>query len=81
MPDIKNEEWWNSLTQEEREKAFYAVTQRIFQSVICGQTNYKDVVSDVFGCEDTSIGMESGYYAIHNTLVEAMQTKYKQEYK
>jgi len=75
MTDAKesNDEWWNSLTQEEREQAFRAVSQRIFQSILCDQLSYKDVVTDVFGCEDSDVGMECGYYAIHN----AVRTDYK----
>ena len=31
---VDNEKWWNDLSEEEREKAFYAVCKRIYKSDI-----------------------------------------------
>jgi len=66
---IRNDLWWKNLSQKDREEAFYAVTKRIFQGVICDQMAYDEILQEVFGIDGKSdVGRESGYYAIHNAL-------------
>ena len=66
---IRNDIWWNDLSQEEREDAFYAVTKRIFQGVIWDQMSYDTILTEVFGIDGKAdVGRDSGYYAIHNAL-------------
>jgi ABC-type Fe3+-citrate transport system substrate-binding protein len=66
------EAWWKALSQEERERAFYAVVSRIFQAEIVEKRSYRGVLYDVFGFDANMYvsGMECGYMTIHNSLVD-----------
>jgi hypothetical protein len=66
----KNDEWWNSLSIEEREDAFYAVVKRIYQGEIIERGSYRYVLYDVFGfgLEAYMLGMECGYLELHNAI-------------
>jgi hypothetical protein len=66
----KNDEWWNSLSIEEQEDAFYAVVKRIYQGEIIERGSYRYVLYDVFGFgpEAYMLGMECGYLELHNAI-------------
>ena len=66
----KNDEWWNSLSIEEREDAFYAVVKRIYQGEIVERGSYRYVLYEVFGFgpEAYGLGMECGYLELHNAI-------------
>jgi ABC-type Fe3+-citrate transport system substrate-binding protein len=66
------EAWWKALSQEERERAFYAVVSRIFQAEIVEKRSYRGVLYDVFGFDASMYinGMECGYMTIHNSLID-----------
>lgn len=66
----KAEEFWNSLTEEQREQAFYWVTSKIHEAEIANSSSYRTVLYDYFGFDPGAyvVGMESGYMSIHNAL-------------
>ena len=64
----EQEEYWNSLTEEDQLKAFCAVSRRIFQGEIEKKGSYRYVLYDVFGFGPEAYGQAqmAGYLAIHN---------------
>ena len=68
--DQKNENWWNKLTQTEREEAFYAVCKRIYRADIVDRGSYRYALYDIFNFDQSMYGsgMDCGYMTIHNTL-------------
>jgi hypothetical protein len=73
----QNDAWWNALTQQEREDAFYAVVKRIFKGDLVDQGSYRYVLYDVFGFDGSMYarGMDCGYMAIHNAIVASEGVK------
>ncbi len=71
--EAKNDAWWNGLTQEEREDAFYAVVKRIYKGEIIDQGTYRYILYDVFGFDGSMYmrGMDCGYMTLHNAIVNA----------
>lgn len=69
--EVENDAWWNSLTEKERQDAFYAVCKRIYQGDIVDQGSYRYVLYDVFkfGPDMYAGGMDCGYMAIHNSII------------
>jgi hypothetical protein len=69
----EQEEYWNSLTEEDQLKAFCAVSRRIFQGEIEKKGSYRYVLYDVFGFgpEAYAQAQMAGYLAIHNAIVDA----------
>jgi hypothetical protein len=65
-----NDTWWNGLTEEEREDAFYAVVKRIHKAELQDRGTYRWALYDVFGFDPGMYmrGMDCGYMAIHNAI-------------
>jgi len=68
--EAENDEWWNSLTEREREDAFYAVVKRIYKAEIVDQGTYRYALYEVFGFGPGMYmqGMECGYMELHNSI-------------
>jgi hypothetical protein len=66
----KNDAWWNSLSEQERKDAFYAVVKRIYQAEIVDRGTYRYVLYDVFGFDADAyvMGMDCGYMELHNSI-------------
>ena len=66
----ENNAWWNNLTEQEREDAFYAVCKRIHQAEIKDQGSYRYALYDVFGFNEGMYmrGMQCGFMDIHNSI-------------
>lgn len=64
--------WWHALSQEDRLKAFYSVVKRIHQGDIVDKGSYRHVLYNIFGfdAEAYGIGMDCGYMALHNAIVQ-----------
>jgi len=64
--------WWDELTEQEREDAFYSVCKRIHQSEIKDRGTYRYALYDVFkfGTNMYSQGMDCGFMALHNAIGE-----------
>lgn len=67
----KTDAFWDSLTVEQRISAFQAVTQRLHAAWKEGRS-YRGTLYDVFGFppHSYSVGMDSGYFWMHNALPE-----------
>jgi hypothetical protein len=65
-----NDTWWNGLTEEEREDAFYAVVKRIHKAELQDRGTYRYALYNVFGFDPGMYmrGMDCGYMAIHNAI-------------
>jgi hypothetical protein len=46
--EVENDEWWNNLTQDERENAFYAVCKRIHKAELEDKGSYRYALYDIF---------------------------------
>lgn len=70
--EAENDAWWNSLTESEREDAFYAVCKRIHKADLVDRGTYRHTLYDVFGFDMSMYGrgMECRYMAIHNALYD-----------
>ena len=68
--EIMNDAWWNGLSEEEREEAFYAVCKRIHKAELVDRGTYRDALYDVFGFDMYMYGrgMDCGYMNIHNAI-------------
>lgn len=68
----QNDDWWNSLSYEERCDAFYAVMKRLYKGEIEDQGSYRHVLYDVFGFgpEMYVRGMDCGYIVLHNRIID-----------
>lgn len=69
----ENDQWWDSLTLEEQEDAFYAVVKRIHKGEILERGSYRYVLYNVFGFDMGMYmrGMYCGYIDIHNRIVKS----------
>jgi len=73
---MENDHWWNNeLTEEEREKAFYAVCKRIHKSDVCDRGSYRWALYDVFKFDMGMYGdgMDCGYMDIHNYIAQGVE--------
>jgi hypothetical protein len=63
-------DFWEGLSYEDKEKAFYHVCKNIHRGDVLEGRSYRGVLYDVFGFDQGSyaIGMECGYLTIHNLL-------------
>ena len=64
------EDYWTSLPEEDRLKAFYSVCKRIYEGDIKQKGSYRWVLYEVFGFdyEAYGIGMDCRYMEIHNSI-------------
>ena len=67
----ENDAWWNSLSETEREDAFYAVVKRIHDGEIKQQGSYRYILYDVFGFDMSMYGrgMDCGFLELHNRIM------------
>lgn len=68
-------DWWESLSYEEKTKAFYSVVKRIHQADVIDRGSYRYALYGVFGFEPDmyALGMSSGYMEIHNLIYSAIE--------
>lgn len=68
--NLEATEWWNNLSEKEREDAFYMVCKKIHEGDVEKSGSYRYVLYDVFGFDMGmyGIGMECGYMDIHNLI-------------
>lgn len=73
--EAKNDAWWNGLTEEEREDAFYAVVKRMYKAEVVDRGTYRWALYDVFGFDPGMYGrgMDCGYMNMHNMLFDAFE--------
>jgi len=70
--DVEMDDWWNQLTPEEREAAFYSVCKRLHQGELKERGSYRYVLYNVFGFDPGMYvnGMDCGYMALHNAIFD-----------
>jgi hypothetical protein len=68
--DKETDEWWNSLSEEHRQAAFYSVVKRLVKGELRDRGTYRYVLYDVFGFDASSymMGMNCGYMELHNSI-------------
>ena len=68
--EAKADEWWDNISQEERELAFFSVCKRIHESELQDGGTYRHALYDVFGFGGNMYmhGMNCGFMAIHNAI-------------
>lgn len=68
----ENDAWWDGLTEDEREAAFYAVCKRIWQADGVDRGSYRYGIYEVFGFDPGMymMGMDCGYMSIHNAIFD-----------
>ncbi len=68
----ENDAWWDGLTEDEREAAFYAVCKRIWQADGVDRGSYRYGIYEVFGFDAGMymMGMDCGYMSIHNAIFD-----------
>ena len=73
--EIMNDAWWNGLTEEEREDAFYAVIKRMYKAEVVDHGSYRYALYDVFGFDPGMYGrgMDCGYMKIHNIIFDSFE--------
>jgi hypothetical protein len=69
------DEFWEGLSYEDKEKAFYHVCKNIHRGDVLEGRSYRGVIYDVFGFDSGSysIGMDCGYMNIHNILGDGLE--------
>lgn len=67
--------FWDSISDADRRNAFHAVVSRIFDGDIKQRGSYRYVLYDVFGFgpEMYTRGMDCGYMALHNSIMNDEQ--------
>ena len=62
--------WWDALTEDERQLAFYSVVKRLVKGELRDRGTYRYVLYDVFGFDASSymMGMNCGYMELHNSI-------------
>jgi|APFre7841882654_1041346.scaffolds.fasta_scaffold24592_5 hypothetical protein len=73
-------DWWSSLSYNERLMAFYSVCKRIHKGDIEERRSYRGVIYDVFkfGPDAYSTGMDCGYMDIHNYIIKGIEADHKE---
>jgi len=73
--EAENDAWWNGLTEEEREDAFYAVIKRMYQAEVINRRTYRGALYDVFGFDMGMYGqgMSCGYFNLHNMIFDSFE--------
>lgn len=66
----EQEDYWNSLSQEEQLKAFCCVVRRIYQGDLVDEGTFRHVLYNTFkfGPESYVAAQMAGYLEIHNAL-------------
>lgn len=70
--DFLCDQMWNNMPKDAQMMAFYSVCKRIYKGDVVEKGSYRYVLYDVFGFDMDSyaMGMQCGYMAIHNAIVD-----------
>jgi hypothetical protein len=68
--DKETDEWWESLTEDHQQAAFYSVVKRLVKGELRDRGTYRYVLYDVFGFDASAymMGMNCGYMELHNSI-------------
>lgn len=75
--DNETNAWWDSLSYEDRLRAFYVVTKKIHEGDLKIRGSYRKVLYEIFDFKPDAymIGMKSGYMDIHNSIIPPDELK------
>lgn len=64
------ESFWNGLSYDDKVKAFYAVSKRIYKADVEDKGSYRYALYDIFGfnADVYALGMYCHYFDLHNLL-------------
>jgi len=67
------ESFWDSLSYDDKLKAFYSVVKRMHKAELTDKGTYRYALYDVFRFDFDAyvIGMDCGYLDLHNALCDA----------
>lgn len=67
-------DFWASLSYEEKLKVFHVVVSKIYKGDVQDKGSYRYVLYDVFGfhIDSYGVGMDCGYMTIHNLIQDAV---------
>ena len=70
--ESKVDGWWDTLSEQDREWAFYSVCKRLHQGEIKERGSYRYVLYNVFGFDPGMYarGMDCGFMALHNAIFD-----------
>ena len=70
--EADNDAWWDGLSEQEREDAFYAVVKRIYKAELVENGSYRYALYNVFGFDPGMYarGMDCGFMALHNAIFD-----------
>ena len=73
--DKEADHFWNSLSYEDRCNAFHAVVSRIYEGEIKQKGSYRYVLYNIFGFAPDMYtrGMDCGFMALHNSIMDDEQ--------
>jgi hypothetical protein len=68
--DAEANSFWDGLSQDDKQRAFYSVLKRLVQGELRDRGSYRYVLYDVFGFDSDSyfMGMNCGYMELHNSI-------------
>jgi hypothetical protein len=68
--DNDADSWWDKLSEDERQLAFYSVVKRLVKGELRDRGTYRYVLYDVFGFDASAymMGMNCGYMELHNSI-------------
>ena len=68
--DDEADQLWNSLSQDDKQRAFYSVVKRLVKGELLDRGTYRYVLYNVFGFDSDSyfMGMNCGYMELHNSI-------------
>lgn len=76
MNKNETDKWWDSLSEDERKKAFFSVCSRIYESEIIDRGSYKFILYDKFdfteGPDTYKLGTDSGFKALHDRIADVI---------
>lgn len=73
--DADANNFWNSLSYDEKLMAFHYVTSKIYQAEVTDPGTFRHSMYEIFKFSPDSyeIGMNSGYFAIHNLIYDGLK--------
>ena len=68
-------EWWDNLSTEKQQLAFYTVMKKIYQYRVVEGHGYRGTLYEAFGWgpEAYRIGMECNFFDLHNMIYDAQE--------
>ncbi len=70
------DQWWDTLSEDERKKAFFSVCSRIYESEILDRGSYKFTLYDKFNFSKESstlkLGVDCGFKALHDKIADVI---------